>query len=118
MKLKKQIFKVVIIAIVLLLSGCWYQSDPQRLLEHYQKYHDYVSLEKLSHYLKPGMTKVQAEEMVGKPDYSPAPGIYYYGSNSGCLGLILIYHKEEDARDPSQVKVTKLDRVILGEIRE
>jgi hypothetical protein len=108
----------MMVLLIMLISGCWYQPNTHRLLEHYQKHHDYASLERLAKHLEPGMPQPEVEKIVGKPDYSPAPGIYYYGSHNGRLGLILEYHKLNRAKNFSKTNTNLLRRIILGEIME
>ena len=98
----------VLLSVSLLLTGCADESL-RNASESYKKNRDYVSLEKIVKHLDKSMKREKVEELLGKPDYSPTEGQYYYSSDrrevpEGAehgeinipVGLIVEYRDEKD----------------------
>lgn len=109
-------------ALVLLLTACAGSTTLQAASEKYKTERDYHSLQVIYQHLEKGMPKAEVDRLLGKPDYSPTDGQYYYSSDKReysdvqkraiVVGLIVDYHNED-------FEVTdKLQEYSLGPIGE
>jgi hypothetical protein len=65
---------------ILLVGSCCYRSLG-RVSTNYKAHKDYASLELIYKHLAQGMKRTKVENLLGKPDYSPIDGQYYYASD-------------------------------------
>ena len=110
-------------AIVFLMLACASeQKDISRRSVHFREHHDCESLSRLAGHLHLGMPRIEVERLLGKPDYSPIEGQFYYSSDRKTsagtpVGLIVEYR----ITDPRTAEVTvtgKLESLFLGPIGE
>lgn len=73
---------VLFFCLSLLLASCNRQTDElERASRSYKAHRDYASLEIIHRHLRKGMVRSKVEELLGKADYSPIAGQYYYSSD-------------------------------------
>jgi hypothetical protein len=69
-----------------------------------------ASLAVLAKAVRPGMSKAEVVRRLGAPQYSPAPGVEYYGSRrvgrDGVFGLVVVY--TDDGAPSARVRTVRL----------
>lgn len=108
------------IVAIILLAGC--SATPlEEASRSYLANRDYASLETIFGQLSPGMARGEVERLLGKPDYSPTEGQYYYASDrrdmdgnpdGSPVGLVVDY------RDGNGAVTDTLRDVWIGPIGE
>ncbi len=105
-------------------SGCAPKTDElSRLSAGFRKEHDLRSLTLILGHLSLGMPRAEVEQILGRPDYSPIEGLYYYAvsdrkTEEGTpIGLIVEYRRT-DVRTGETVLSGKLESLYLGPIGE
>jgi|WetSurMetagenome_2_1015567.scaffolds.fasta_scaffold16394_3 hypothetical protein len=112
-----------ILAIVLLMLACASErKEVSRLSDHFRKYRDCESLHRLAGHLRLGTPRAEVERLLGKPDYSPIEGQFYYSSDRRTpagtpVGLIVEY-RTIDPRAAEATITGKLESLYLGPIGE
>lgn len=117
-------------ALLLLAGGALHSCAPRegRTLEaiagHYRAHRDYASLAGLIPALKLGMDRQDVEKLLGRPEYSPTDGQYYYGSDK-CdadglpMTLIVEYRVSEYTGDDIRTRMTnQLQSFTFGPVGE
>jgi hypothetical protein len=114
---------LLILAAVSLMISCTSGPDKiSHLSARYRERHEYESLSRMLGNLRLGMPQAEVERLLGKPDYSPIEGQYYYSSDRRTasdtpIGLIVEYRTTNPRT--SEVTVTgKLESFFLGPIGE
>jgi hypothetical protein len=112
------------LAVLLTLSSCAYRSESvSDLGAAFQKTRDFRTLTLLLPHLRLGLPRAEAERILGKPDYSPIEGQFYYASSDRrteegvIVGLILEYRRT-DAKSGALIESGKLESIYLGPIAE
>ena len=118
--MKKMAMTLAVMA--LMLSCASERKDISRLSVRFREHHDCESLNRLAGHLHLGMSRAEVERLLGKPDYSPIDGQYYYSSDrrteSGTpIGLIVEY-RITDPRTATVTATGKLESFFLGPIGE
>ena len=116
--------KAILISLALtFLANCATASDLSEASASYRRHQDFVSLQAVVQHLTKGMSRQSVEKLLGKADYSPGDGLYYYYSSDKkefseeaqrefSVGLIVEY------RDRSGQVTGRLESWELGPIRE
>lgn len=115
---------LLVIAAMFSLQACPAKdSGPAKLSEAFQKNHDYESLSLLVGRLRLGLTQAEVERLLGKPDYSPIDGLYYYAAadrrtpEGTTVGLIVEYRRL-NVRSGEEIVSGRLESFTLGPIAE
>jgi outer membrane protein assembly factor BamE (lipoprotein component of BamABCDE complex) len=80
----------------------------------YKRNRDFVSLEKITHRLRKGMTLAQVQDLLGPEDSSPTDGVYIYSSDrrqflkdigrEATVVLIVEFRIENGAKETSKLQ--------------
>jgi len=118
-----QLYILILVVAHLLLISCDSQAQfPEQVSRTYKAEKDYVSLAVLSGHLYTGMEQAEVVKLLGKPDYSPVSGQYYYSSDRRetvlhgkkemriPVGLIIDY-RDEQGRVTEQLQAFRLGRI-------
>jgi len=115
---------VLVIAAMFTLPACPAKDGgPAGLSEAFQKNHDYESLSRLVGHLRLGMARAEVERLLGKPDYSPIEGQYYYAAadrrtpEGTPVGLIVEYRRM-NVRAGREILSGRLESFTPGPIGE
>ena len=107
-----------------LAPACVSKSDAlSRLAAGFQQNHDFQSLTLLLSHVRLGMTRVEVEKLLGRPDYSPIEGQYYYGlsdrkTEEGTPVGLIVEYRRINYQTGETVASGKLESLILGPIGE
>ena len=115
--------KIVLSILIIICVGCSANLSPlDSASTHYKDSSEFNSLKTLVSHLKKGMTQTDVESLLGKPDYSPIEGQYYYSSTERVFsesqqrdvpkGLVVSY------RDKDGMVTSFLQEFWLGPIEE
>ncbi len=105
-------------------SACVSKSEPlPKLAAGFQKNHDYQSLTLLLSHVRLGMTRDEVEKLLGRPDYSPIEGQYYYGlsdrnTEEGTPVGLIVEYRRVNYRTGESIASGKLESLTLGPIGE
>lgn len=114
----------VVLLLLLTLGSCpTGPQEPAALTARFVHTHEYETLCRLLGHLRLGMAQWQVESLLGKPDYSPIAGQYYYHTSDRIteegtpIGLVVDYRRT-DVRSGREITAGKLESFWLGPIGE
>lgn len=108
---------------ILLLSGC-HDMSLRKASTNYKSKRDYASLEIIYKQMYKGMKRIDVEQLLGEPDYSPTEGQYYYSSDrrdyldSGNKEMKAPVGVIVDYRDPNGKLTGEIQTFSMGPIGE
>ena len=115
---------VLVIAVMFTLQACPVKDDGLTgLSAGFQKNHEFESLSRLAGHLRLDMARAKIERLLGRPDYSPIAGQYYYASSDRKtaegtpVGLIVEYRRM-NVRAGEEIMTGRLESMFLGPIGE
>ncbi len=114
----------LILAALMSFSTCASRTESlSSLSASFQKNHDGRSLNGLLGHLRLGLPQAEVERLLGKPDYSPIEGQFYYSTSDlktgegTPLGLIVEY-RSLNVRTGEMLLTRKLESVYFGPVGE
>jgi len=118
--------RIIVLCLILtaLSAACVSQTDsPLTLAAKFKKGHDYQSLALLLSHVRLGMTRAEVEELLGRPDYSPIEGQYYYAlsdrkTEEGTPVGLIVEYRRVNYQTGETVASGKLESLTLGPIGE
>lgn len=113
---------LIFIASVIFATGCAGIASIDHKSEKYKKSQSYDSLEAIYQSLSEGMSRQEVERLLGKPDFSPIDGQYYYISDrvvySENQGRNVVVGMFVDYKDRNGGITEKLQAFWIGPIGE